>query len=245
MRDVIRLALTEEMDRYSGSGENLRYNRPALGTLALLHLWRRRGLKADRDALVAIAARRDRAGVPAFAAALPMIADKDARLFKATMRAAFAGYVWRWHPYDEDETVQNRFEEERDAAVKAAVATEIAWLDGGEEPAWPAFPEEKPILRTPHRIRVPGGKKPELDEDFAGEVAGDGATIHVESQSAASWLQLLNQPEGKRFRWAGEIVAAYAGWSGRINGARLSADAEVDRFPLNGTLSSMRCSPRR
>ena len=32
----------------------------------------------------------------AFAAALPMIADKDARLLKAAMRAAFAGYVRRW-----------------------------------------------------------------------------------------------------------------------------------------------------
>jgi hypothetical protein len=185
VREVIRLALAEKADRDSASRENLRYNRPALGTLALLHLWRRRSLKADRDALVSIAARRDGAGVRAFAAALPMIADKDARLLKAAMRAAFAGYIWRWHPYDEDKAVQERFEEERDATAKAAIAAEIAWLDGGVEPAWPAFPDEKPILSTSHRIRVPGVKEPELDEDFAEEVAEGGATIHLESQSAA------------------------------------------------------------
>lgn len=231
VRNVIRLALAEEVDRYSGSRENLRYNRPALGALALLHLWRRRGLKPDRDALVSTAARSDQAGVPAFAAALPMIADKDARLLKAAMRAAFAGYVWRWHPHGEEEAVQKRFEEERNATVAAAVAAEIAWLEGGEEPAWPHFPDEKPILRTSHRIRIPGGSDTGLDESLAEEVAEYGATVRVESQAAAKWLRLLNEPACKSVGWAGEIVAAYFGWSGRINGAGLPADAEVDRSP--------------
>ena len=231
VREVIRLALTEEADRYSASRDNLRYNHPALGTSALLHLWRKRGLKADRDALVSISVRRDGAGVPAFAAALPMIADKDARLLKAAMRAAFAGYVRRRHAYDEDEAVQESFEGARDATAKAAVAAEIAWLDGGVEPAWPAFPDEKPILRTSHRIRIPGGTDPELDEDFEEEVAEDDPTIHVESQSAAKWLRLLNEPAGKSVGWGGEIVPAYSGWSSRINGSRLPADAEVDDSP--------------
>lgn len=147
------------------------------------------------------------------------------------MRASFAGYVWRWHPHDEDEAVQRRFEKERDATVAAAVAAEIAWLDGGEEPAWPAFPDEKPILRTSNRIRIPGGKDTDLDESLAEELTEDGATIHVESQAAAKWLRLLNGPAGKSVGWAGEIVAVYSSWSGRINGARLPADAEVDRSP--------------
>ncbi|MGJ5141266.1 hypothetical protein ACQR1V_25025 [Bradyrhizobium oligotrophicum] len=231
VRQVIGLALAEKEDRHSTSRENLPYNRPALGTLALLHLWRRRSLKVDRDALVSIAARRDKAGVPAFAVALPMIVDKDARLLKAAMRAAFAGYVWRWHPYDEDEAVQERFEQERHATAKAAIAAEIAWLDGGAEPAWPAFPHEKPILRSPYRIRVPGGKESELDADFAEEVAEGGAAVHLESQSAAEWLRLLNETAGKSIGWGGEIVGAYSGWTSRINGSRLPANAELDHLP--------------
>jgi hypothetical protein len=231
VREVIRLALAEETDRYSGSKENLRYNRSALGSLALIHLWRRRGLKADRDTLVSIAARRDAISVPAFAAAVSMIVDKDARLLKAAVRAALAGCVWRWHPYDEDAAVQKRFENERDAIAEAAVVAEIEWLNGGAEPVWPAFPDEKPTVENSHRIRVPGDTEPEVDEDFAEDIAEDRATIHLESQSAAKWLRLLNTPAGRNLGWATEIVAAYSGWSGKINGSGLPAEAEVDQLP--------------
>ena len=201
VREVIRRALAEEADRRSGSNEQLRFNRPALGTLALLHLWRRRGLKSDRDALVSIAARRDRAGLPAFAAALPMIADQDPRLLKAGMRAAFAGYVWRWHPHNEDRAVQKRFEEERDSAVRAAVVAEIAWLDGAKEPAWPAFPNEEPTLCASSRIQVSERSEANLGDEVLEEFAESGATIRADSRSAAQWLQLLTGANGKRFDW--------------------------------------------
>jgi hypothetical protein len=231
VRKVIALALAEEADRYSGSSDNVRFNRPALGALALLHLWRRRNLTADRDALVSIAARRDRAGVPAFAVALPIIMEQDSRLLKAAMRAAFAGYVWRWHPHDEDEAVRKRFETVSEATVTAAVEAETAWLDGGVEPAWPDFPNEQPIVRTPHRILVPGKTRPALNEDCAEALADDCAAIHVDSQAAAQWLQMLSSPATKNIRWAEEIVTTYSGWSGRTNGAGLPSDTELDRSP--------------
>ncbi|BBB10389.1 hypothetical protein [Sphingopyxis sp. EG6] len=231
VRQVVRRALGEKADRYSGPNENLSYNRPALGALALLHLWRRRGLKSDRDELVAIAARLDRAAVPAFAAAVAMIAETDPRLLKAGMRAAFAGTVWRWHRYDEDEALQKVFEEKRDATTQAAVAAEIAWLEGAAEPAWPAFPDEKPMLRRPHRIRISKDDESEDDEGKDDEVAGDGSVLHVNSDAAAAWLQLLNDPEAKRLDWGGEVVSAYADWSGRVNGVRLPSDAEIDYSP--------------
>jgi hypothetical protein len=199
--------------------------------LALLHLWRRRGLKSDRDELVSIAARRDRAAVPAFAAAITMIVQTDPRLLKAGMRAAFAGTVWRWHRYDEDEEVQKAFEAERAATTQAAVAAEIAWLDGGAEPVWPTFPDEKPILRRSHRIRIPKDDESKYDETIAEEIAGDGSVLHVDSNAAATWLQLLNDPKAKDLDWGGEVVSAYADWSGRINGAGLPAYAEADRSP--------------
>ncbi len=231
VREVIRRALAEETDRYSGSNELLQFNRPALAALALLHLWRRRGLKSDRDALVSIAARRDCGSLPAFAAALRMIADKDPQLLKASMRASFAGCIWRWHPHDEDEALQKRFEEERNAALQAAIAAEIAWLDGAGEPAWPAFPDERPILRASLRIRVPGRNEVNLDDEASEEVSDNGATIHADGESAAQWLRLLNGGDGKSFNWGGEIVRSYSGWTARLNGARLPAEAEVDHSP--------------
>ena len=231
VREVVRRALAEENDRHSGSNEMLRFNRPALGTLALLHLWRRRGLKADRDALISIAARRDPAGLPAFAAALPMIAVKDPRLLKAAMRAAFAGLVWRRRSYNEDEAVQTRFEEKRDANVKAAVAAEVAWLDGAEEPAWPAFLDEKPIFRTSHRSLVPRGKEAELKEEMAEEDPTEAQLSMSIAGPRRVGFGLLNQPDGKPFKWGGELVEAYSGWSGRINGAGQASETEVDRSP--------------
>jgi len=160
-----------------------------------------------------------------------MIADQDPRLLKAGMRAAFAGYVWRWHPYNEDGAVQKRFEEERDSAVRAAVVAEIGWLDGAKEPAWPAFPNEEPTLRASSRIQVSERSEATLDDDVLEEFAKGRATIRADSNSAAQWLQLLNGANGKSFNWGDEIVQAYKGWSARTNGAGLPADAEVDRSP--------------
>ena len=115
--------------------------------------------------------------------------------------------------------------------MKAAVAAEVAWLDGAEEPAWPAFLDEKPIFRTSHRSLVPRGKEAELKEEMAEEESNGGATIHVDSRAAARWVRLLNQPDGKPFKWGGELVEAYSGWSGRINGAGQASETEVDRSP--------------
>lgn len=197
VREVVRRALEEEADRYLGSNDNLVYNRPALGALTLLHLWRRRGLKSDRDQLVSIAVRRDRAAVPAFAAAIAVVARTDPRLLKAGMRAAYAGMIWRWHRYDEDKEVQEAFQAELDATLQVAVAAEIAWLDGGAEPLWPTFPDEKPIVRRSHRIRLPKNDKGENNEKVSEEVSGDGSVIHVDSRAAAAWLHLLNDPQAK------------------------------------------------
>ena len=165
VREAIGRALSEESDRYSGPGDMLRFNRPALATLALFHLWLRRGSKADRDALINIAVRRDCAGLPPFAATREKIIKTDPRLLKAATRAAFSSYLWRWHPWDEKEAVQKGFEKERDAATEQAVSAEVAWLEGGDEPAWTAFPDERPILRHPIRMRVPGPVPFEVEDD--------------------------------------------------------------------------------
>ena len=231
VREVIGRALSEESNRHSVSGGMLRFNRPALATLALFHLWFRRGYKADRAALIKLALRRDRAGLPAFAAARDKIIATDPRLLKAAMRAAFSGYLCRWHPWDEDEAVQKGFEKERDAVTERAVSAEVAWLEGGDEPAWPTFPDERPILRHLTRMRVPGPVAIEDVDDVPDGCADATATIHVDSQSGAQWLRLLNGANAKSLDWGGEIVETYSDWTATINGWGLPVEAEVDRSP--------------
>jgi hypothetical protein len=230
VRAMIDRALSENSDRHEGSGDVILFNRPALAACALAHLWHRKRMSADRDALIAIATRPDRSAPTAFAAALNVILSTDSRLLKAAMRAAFASCRWRWHPWDEDTSIQERFEEEKAAADARAVAAEVAWLEGGPEPEWPIFPEESPAIR-PH-IRLPdSGEQPYLGgedaDSHATSTAGD-AKIQADSQTAARWLKLLTARVEPAVAWRDEIVDTYAAWSARINGFGLPPETEVN-----------------
>src|SRR3546814_15192743 len=81
------------------SSSALAYNPQALSVLALIHLWRRRDRNSDRDALLRVATRQDRCAVPAFLAALDVIAGADPRLLKSAARAAFPPSRWRYRPW--------------------------------------------------------------------------------------------------------------------------------------------------
>ncbi len=236
VRQVIRLGLAEK-DRGSGSEDSLRFNRPATAALGLIHLWLRERAKSDRDALIALATRKDRSAAPAFAAALPLLLEAEPKLFKAAMRAAFASVLWRWHSYEEDEAEQKAFEAKRLVAIQAAVEAEIAWLDGGEEPAWPKWPNERPTLRRALRIRVPGKsaieefEADEAAEAVVAEVSGEASNIHVDNRSAARWLEMINAAPNGTIGWGSEFVEAYSAWTTRMNGLGLPAEAEIDRDP--------------
>lgn len=232
VRSVIGRALEEEVDPY-GSSERLGFNRPAQGLCALIHLWGRRGLAADRDQLLQAATRKDRAAVPAFAAALASINATDPRLLKAAVRIAFASCRWRWAPYDEAPEAQEAHAAERAREDAEAVAAEIAWLDGGAEPAWPALIEETPSFsRRPRAILSQDGKRIELERDEEPfQRRYDEASVHVSPQGLAHWLGLLNIDASAPPDWYGEIVDAYATWSARLNGHGYSAEAELDRTP--------------
>lgn len=235
VRQVIAIAIEEKSDRGGGSHDTLRYNRPAIAILALIHLWARQGQTADRDALVALATREDRAPAPAVAAAVQRILEIEPRLFKAMMRAAFASMTLRWKSYEpEDEAPHAAFEAERAAGIDAAVAAELAWLDGGVEPDWPAWPDERPNLRRASRMRVPGPVTPEeFGADDALETAIDAspAVLHADHRAAAQWLAMIQSAPAGAIGWRQEIVLAYAEWTGRMNGLGYAADVEVSRDP--------------
>ncbi|PTM47229.1 hypothetical protein C8J24_0615 [Sphingomonas aerolata] len=235
VRRVIEITLDEQSDRGGGSHDTLRYNRPAIAILTLIHLWARQGQTADRDALLRLVTRQDRAAAPAVGAAVPCIFEIDPRLFKAATRAAFASMTWRWKSYDsKDEAIQAAFEAERTVRIAAAVAAEVAWLNGGAEPDWPAWPDERPNLRRASRIRVPGPVMPEdFDADDALDTAIDSssATLHVDHQAAAQWLAMIQSAPVGTIGWRQEVVSAYADWTGRMNGLGYGADAEISREP--------------
>ena len=240
VRQVVAIALEEHSDRGGGSEDTLRFNRPALAILALIHLWVRKGSQTDRNALIRLATREDRSAAPAFSAGLGRILKFEPKLFKAAMRAAFASLTWRWKSYDEeDEAEHARFGAERAAAVDAEVAAEIAWLDGEAEPAWPLWPEERPHLRRGSRIHVPELTTPTEfgeDETIKSAVTEQSSLIHVDSKAAAQWLAILQAAPKGSIDWRQEVVEAYVDWTSRINGLGMPVDIEIDRDPHGWSL---------
>lgn len=242
VRQVIEIGLAEESDRGGGSGDTLRFNRPAIATLALIHLWARKSAKEDRDALIRLATRRDRIAATAFSASLGRILEVEPKMFKAAMRAAFASMTWRWQGYrDEVDPMQVAFEAAQSAVIDGVIGMEIAWLDGGPEPAWPEWPKERPQLRRALRMRVPTSAKmtPEefdADADEPTATAEKPSIVHVDSRSAAQWLKMIEAGSKGVINWRQEVATAYLDWTMRMNGLELPAEAEIEREPMDWNL---------
>jgi len=235
VRQVVAIALEESSDRSIGSEDTLRFNRPAIAILTLIHLWARSGSETDRNMLIRLATRDDHSAAPAFSAGLGLILKIEPKLFKAAMRAAFASMMWRWQSYNEEDDAEHaRFSAERTAAIDTAIRAEIAWLDGKAEPPWPAWPEEHPLLRRGSRLQVAGlntAAEFEEDEVFKSAVADSSSIIHVNSSAAAQWLAMVQAaPKGVN-DWRQEVVEAYVDWTSRMNGLGLPVDIEIDRDP--------------
>ena len=232
VRAVISTSLAEEVDR-NASNERLDYNRPAQGICALIHLWHRKRLVVDRDHLLRTVARQDQAAAIAMVAAHESIRDADPRLIKAAVRIAFTCCRWRRHPYDEDASTREAYEEEKAGKDADAIAAEIAWLDGGPEPIWPVLPEETPSFsRQPRAKFLPNGEHIDFKrDDDSWKDSSREAVVHVNDQKLSRWVRLLNVEGCARPDWYAEIVDSYAPWSARMNGHGYSADAELDWRP--------------
>lgn len=235
VRRVIAIALDEHSDRGIGSEDTLRFNRPAIAILTLIHLWARKGSETDRNALIRLATRGDRSAAPAFSAGLGLILKIEPKLFKAAMRAAFASMIWRWKSDDEeDEAEHARFGAERTAAIDTAVAVEVAWLDGEAEPFWPAWPEERPLLRRGSRLQALGlitSAEFGEEETIKSAVAEPSLIIHVNSNAAAQWLAMVQAAPKGATDWRQEVAEVYVDWTARMNGLGLPIDVEIDHDP--------------
>lgn len=225
IREVVAKTLAQDDDRSHRSGASIAHNRPALVVLALIHLWRRRSRKVDRDALVAAAARRDCCAVPALSVASDVVDEAEPRLLKSALRVALKTSRWRWNRRDEDEAETQAFERDKAQDERWAIEAELAWLDGGSEPQWPEFPDEEPLIRQALRVRGPRAR-----EDDGQSRPEPMTSIHVDSQAAGLWLGLVTNRQLPA--WHSDIVAAYAGWSAKMNGLGQPPEAEIDRDPM-------------
>ncbi|RVO96489.1 hypothetical protein [Sinorhizobium meliloti] len=234
--DWVRAVATEILgwpaDRIGALRDTISHNRPALAITAILHLWLRKGLVADRNLLLELAARDDRGGAPAFAAALSKIVEKDARLVKAALRIAFQFSRYTHNKWEQTPAEAESAQLVRDGRRADAVAAEIAWLEGGAEPEWPAFVPERPSVRRPFRIgrRVHNVEKPDVNIEEMEEA--EDFPEFSDSQMAAAWLSAVRaHPHSDIESWLPAVVENYAQWTANANGLGLDADADLDQPP--------------
>ena len=230
VRQVITATLAEKVKGPCTASSALAYNRQALAVLGLVHLWRRRRLNVDRNALVRIAARRDGCAVPAFLVALDVIAECDLRMLKSAVRLALKTSRVRRNAWDDNADEVSAYELEKKESDFRAADAEIAWLDGGAEPSWPAFPEEHPIPRRRTRLSSAHSAEGGGLEHGSSMSAKPSARAHVDTHAAAQWLSLVTRSDHTR-KWYSEMVRAYSSWTARANGFGLSRDVAVDHAP--------------
>lgn len=232
VRIVIDKALEEDLDRRT-SPNMLRYNVPALGLCALIYLWHRRRIAADRDLLLRAATRKDQAAVTAITVAREKINVTDSRILKSAVRIAFSCCRWSWHNRDADALTKEAYVKDKASKDEKAVAAEIAWLDGGPEPNWPELvAETSKFPRRQRTINLPYGAGIEVDrDDETFKQRFKEVSIHVDDQGLARWISLLNLDGKVPLDWYSEIVDAYAPWSAGLNDHGFSADAELSRRP--------------
>lgn len=229
VRAIATDILNAPTDRIGAMRDTLRYNRPALAITALLHLWFRKGLVADRNQLLELAAREDRGGAPAFSAAMSKIVERDARLVKSALRIAFQFSRYTHNKWEQTPAEAELAKQIRDGRRADAVAVEIAWLEGGAEPEWPQFVPERPSVRRPFRI---GKRAPAVDKSDVENKDVEEFLEFTDSQMAAAWLSAVRaHPHPEIESWLPDVVENYAQWTASANGLGLEATADLDRPP--------------
>jgi len=240
VRRCIDATLEKHSDWIDDTRDRLMFNPKGIAANALIHLWLRARNRDDLARLLEIATAKAPFAAAAVGAALDALISADARLPKAILRCALGtrGTIWDRHDEDADRLAAR---EATLAAERAqAVAAELQWLDGGEEPSWPAFPPMRRILRRRPTMRIPrttrelefGPQVQHLNRRDDGNGGEDRDVVEINSQSAAAWLAAVGGTVRAAVDvWLPEVVDAYRDWTAHANGFGLTADAEIDREP--------------
>lgn len=219
------LASTDDIS-VSRMREGIRFNPVSIATVGLIHLWRRNRTEADRDALLALAARKDPHAAQGFRSGLVILWEVDERIIPAVLRCAIAAQVSTVVDWDAPDELKHLADACRAERMKGVLAAEIAWLDGNAaEPTWPVLPACHSAVRR-NIGRAFASAAPETEDKPI-------TTDLISSQSAALWLRQLADPLTiDRAPWIADLVATYAEWTASANGAGLDTEADIDRAPV-------------
>lgn len=205
-----------------GSREAIRFNPLAIGTLGLVHLWRRHRHEGDRNALLALAGLDDPSAALGFGQSVAIINEFEPRLTPALLRCALVAHVQPIHDWDQIEDARQAALAQHGAQVTAAIQTEIAWLDGyAPEPEWPLLPPGHISVRRPLRLNP-------VEEQVSPRSCMR-PEQRLDSQSAALWIRQLTPSFTTTVPlWGGDFIHAYAGWTADACGAGLDKHAEIE-----------------
>ena len=200
-------------------------NPAAIAFVGTTHLLKCRSTRpADIRALLDLAARRDGAGAPGFAAAASILGGVNERLPRAVLRTVFASCV---RPRDSgllvSATQRDALVERYQQRVRSAIEEELAWLRGDQpEPVWPQLTRLEPHIEegipfsidARSEMRQPSTKPPQE---------------YVDHQCVARWLNssrslfsVAEQP------WLRHLADAYALWTAVANGFGRCKHDKVD-----------------
>jgi hypothetical protein len=216
-------------DRHDRAYAQVRFHSAALASLG----WAGLAAQSDADArrvLLTLAKRGDSAIIGAIGSALEALALADARLPKALLRIGLASSI---HPEQiwDDASANDFGRLRREERLAEAVASEETLLSGGDEPAWPVFPQTRHIKK---RRRIVVAESAPFDDDDD-EATGDGRRSEwVNHQAAGNWLTAVEHSSSiNTSPWIAELVQAYQQFSDYAWGAGLPADAELGELPAS------------
>ena len=199
-------------------------NPVAISFLGIAHLLNESATQADIRTLLNLAARRDRAAAPGFAAAARTIDGIDERLPRAILRTAFASCVRLRNPGLLVSTAQHGdLVEEHHQRVRSVIVAELEWLNGDRaEPPWPQFTRLEPRIKRGIAI----------SRDVNTSVRQQSTKLpdeYVDHQIAAQWLNsALGLFSFAERPWLRHMADAYASWTAVANGSGRCRNDDVD-----------------
>ncbi|MFA6262459.1 MAG: ATP-binding protein [Bacteroidia bacterium] len=221
----------------------LRFNPTTIAYAGLIYALQHRSKLEDVRSLLEVAASGNHAAVHGFGASIAILSAVDSRLPRAVIRCAFSACVLENRVWDASQEEIDASEARSHKRAQAAVAAEIAWIDGkGLEPRWPTFPEEP--TRSERRLRLPGIRIAALKEPPEAPVLFP--PEHVRHQAAALWLgQARGLSDDVALSWLGEIVKEYIQWTSVANGAELERWDGAARRPSKWNQTFFATAARR